>query len=253
MKKIRALIVDDERLARMELNLMLQQFDTVEVVGEADNVDAAAECIAQTQPTLIFLDIQMPGKTGFELLPLLENHIDIVFVTAYDQYAIRAFEVNSLDYLLKPVSIERLSISIDRSRLEAQKKQAIQQTTIPVLLQTNDQIWVTIGKQREFIRLSSVRYIRSADPYSEVITGADKTYLSSQSLLVWAEQLPESFVRISRSEIINLARVQSVMVNKNGTREIQLEGVSEKLIMSRRIGAQKRELFKRWFIKPSER
>ncbi len=111
---MKALIVDDERLARKELMSLLTEFDQVEIVGEAVNADDAYEKIKELQPDLIFLDIQMPGKTGFDLLQMLDDVPQVIFTTAYDEYAMKAFEVNALDYLLKPVQPERLRESMNK-------------------------------------------------------------------------------------------------------------------------------------------
>src|SRR5690606_7538790 len=112
--KMRALVIDDERLARKELITLLNQLETVEVVGEAVNVDDAKEKIEQLQPNVVFLDIQMPEKTGFDLLEELDHVPHIIFTTAYDEYALKAFQVNALDYLLKPIESERLTEALNR-------------------------------------------------------------------------------------------------------------------------------------------
>src|SRR5210317_1229816 len=111
---MRAIIVDDERLARKELNNLLKDHHEIEIVGEAVNVDDAYQKVNELNPDLLFLDIQMPGKTGFELLEMLEAVPKVIFTTAYDEYALKAFEVNALDYLLKPIQPERLAESIKK-------------------------------------------------------------------------------------------------------------------------------------------
>ena len=111
---MRALVIDDERLARKELINLLSQYDQVEIVGEANNVDDAKEKIEALAPDVVFLDIQMPEKTGFDLLEELDNVPHVVFTTAYDEYAIKAFQVNALDYLLKPIEPKRLGEAIER-------------------------------------------------------------------------------------------------------------------------------------------
>ena len=112
---MKALIIDDERLARNELRRLLENFPKVNIVGEASNADEAIILIDELKPDLLFLDIQMPGKTGFDLLSSLENEVpDVIFTTAYDEYAIKAFEFNALDYLLKPIELHRLSEAIQK-------------------------------------------------------------------------------------------------------------------------------------------
>ena len=114
IKPIRAIIVDDERLARVNLKRLLEPFPDIEIAGEAESCASAVEAINLYKPELIFLDIQLGGETGFDLLEMINNSISVIFVTAYDEYAIRAFEVNAADYLLKPVKPDRLRVSVDR-------------------------------------------------------------------------------------------------------------------------------------------
>src|SRR5688500_1583009 len=119
MKIWKALIVDDERLARKKLRSMLADFSNIEIAGEADSVSEAIKTIEKTNPEIIFLDIQMPKQNGFDLLEQIETNAKIIFVTAYDEYAIRAFEINALDYLLKPVNPKRLKQTIERLSTES--------------------------------------------------------------------------------------------------------------------------------------
>ena len=119
---MRALIIDDERLARNELNRLLEKFPEIEVVGEASNGEEAIEKIEELNPDLVFLDIQMPGMTGFEVLEHLHVVPNVIFVTAYDEYALKAFEVNALDYVLKPVELTRLEKAIEKVFVEAKPK-----------------------------------------------------------------------------------------------------------------------------------
>src|SRR6478735_11219340 len=119
---IKAIIIDDERLARTELKKLLQEFSDIEVVDEAANVDEGVEKIETQNPDLIFLDIQMPGKTGFDLLAELDKAPHVIFTTAYDEYALKAFEVNALDYLLKPIEPKRLSDAIHKLQYEISKE-----------------------------------------------------------------------------------------------------------------------------------
>src|SRR3989339_1535982 len=114
MTNIKALIVDDERLARVSLRKLLEPYPYIEIAGEADSCENAIELIDLHKPKLIFLDIQLSGETGFDLLEIIDNSIKIIFVTAFDEFAIRAFDVNAIDYLLKPVNPERLKVSIER-------------------------------------------------------------------------------------------------------------------------------------------
>src|SRR5690349_13030491 len=140
---IKAIIIDDERLARTELKKLLQDFSDIEVVDEAANVDEGVEKIETQNPDLIFLDIQMPGKTGFDLLSELDKAPHVIFTTAYDEYALKAFEVNALDYLLKPVEPKRLADAIQKLHLQEEREQG---PMVPVnfnrsILSENDQVF----------------------------------------------------------------------------------------------------------------
>ena len=164
---MRAIIVDDERLARNELKRLLENFPSIEVVGEAANTDEASLLIEELQPDVAFLDIQMPGKTGFEWLEEWDGFLpEIIFTTAFDEYALKAFEVNALDYVLKPVELSRLSESIQK--LESRFKRPASAEKISSashVLGGNDQIFVKDGEKCWFVRLDRVRLCESMGNY----------------------------------------------------------------------------------------
>src|ERR1700749_1814941 len=143
---IRAVIIDDERLARNELKKLLLEFPEIEVIAEAANANEGIEKIDSLNPDLIFLDIQMPGKTGFDMLSELDKAPDVIFTTAYDDYALKAFEVNALDYLLKPVEPRRLADALQKLHLEETRdREGVSEEDIPVnktLLHESDQVFV---------------------------------------------------------------------------------------------------------------
>ena len=152
---IKAIIIDDERLARTELKKLLQDFSDIEVVDEAANVDEGVEKIETQNPDLIFLDIQMPGKTGFDLLSELDKAPHVIFTTAYDEYALKAFEVNALDYLLKPVEPKRLSDAIQKLQFELSKERAgVNGMINRGPLTENDQVFVKDGERCWFVKLA---------------------------------------------------------------------------------------------------
>jgi two-component system LytT family response regulator len=147
-KHFKSLIVDDEELAREDLKILLKDFSEIEIIGEADSVEEAKILIEETNPDLIFLDIQMPGKSGIELLEEIKTNAKVIFVTAYDEYAIRAFEVNAQDYLLKPVNKERLSLTLEHLRSEENngfEKQG--------KLELSDYIFVMVNNTYQFLIL----------------------------------------------------------------------------------------------------
>jgi two-component system, LytTR family, response regulator len=154
----RAIIIDDERLARNELKKLLGDYPEIEVVDEAANVDEGIQKIEVHNPDLIFLDIQMPGKTGFDLLRELNRTPEVIFTTAYDEYALRAFEVNALDYLLKPIEPKRLADAIHK--LEEEDTAEETETTAAVnktILSESDQVFVKDGERCWFVKLSEIR------------------------------------------------------------------------------------------------
>ena len=167
---MRAIVIDDERLARKELINLLNQLETVEVVGEAVNVDDAKEKIDQLQPDVIFLDIQMPEKTGFDLLEELDHVPHVIFTTAYDEYALKAFQVNALDYLLKPIEPKRLEEAINKlsGKVEGITRQGESGFSNQKKLTLEDQVFVKDGDRCWFVRLSNVRLFESDGNYIKV-------------------------------------------------------------------------------------
>ena len=167
---IRTIIIDDERLARNELKKLLQEFSEIEVIDEAANVNEGLEKIEQLSPDLIFLDIQMPGKTGFDLLEELERSPRVIFTTAYDEYALKAFEVNALDYLLKPVEPRRLYDAIQKLHFEESKEPASGGVIVNrnSLLGENDQVFVKDGERCWFVKLNEIRLFESVGNYAKV-------------------------------------------------------------------------------------
>src|SRR5689334_23374416 len=166
---IKAIIIDDERLARSELRKLLMDFPEIEVVAEAANAGEGVEKIENINPDLIFLDIQMPGKTGFDMLAELDKAPNVIFTTAYDEYALKAFEVNALDYLVKPVEPKRLADAIQK--LHMQEERDLNPISINVnrsVLSENDQVFVKDGERCWFVKLSEIRLFESVGNYAKV-------------------------------------------------------------------------------------
>ena len=160
---MKALVIDDERLARTELIRLLEPFKEIEIVGEAVNADDAHNKISELSPDVIFLDIQMPGKTGFELLEELDSVPKVIFTTAYDEYALKAFEYNALDYLLKPIEPARLEESI-KKLIEGKRKDRTQDLSHETLT-AEDQVFVKDGDKCWFVKLEKVRLMESEGNY----------------------------------------------------------------------------------------
>lgn len=235
----RAVIVDDERLARKELRSLLADHPTIEIVGEADSVKAAAPLIHSVQADVIFLDIQMPGVSGFQLLEQIDPAIKVIFVTAFDAYAIRAFEVNALDYLLKPINPARLATAVARLTCSEHAPPAPLRK-----LEYGDRLLLEIGGRVQFLKLDLLVCLRAAGDYSEVITTTGKPALVLKSLKEWEERLPENyFARIHRSTIINLEYVERIEGHFNRSYQIHLRHWPEPLLVSRRYAAQLKQQF----------
>lgn len=241
-ERFSAILVDDERLARKELRSMLAEHDAVEVVGEAESVAQATKLISARAPDVVFLDIQMPGESGFELLGRVPVTFKVVFVTAFDAYAIRAFEVNALDYLLKPINPARLAQAIKRL---ATGEPARPPHAAPARkLEYEDRLFIEVGERSCFLKISDLIYLSAAGDYSEIFTADVQKSLVLKSLKEWEERLPEKhFTRIHRSTIINLEYVERVESWFNRSYRLHLRGVAEPLVMSRRYAARLKERF----------
>lgn len=241
---MRAIVIDDERLARKELITLLNQLESVEVVGEAVNVDDAKEKIDQLNPDVIFLDIQMPEKTGFELLEELDQVPHVIFTTAYDEYALKAFQVNALDYLLKPIEPKRLEEAITKlsSKIDGNsKKEEYTYTENQKKLTLDDQVFVKDGDRCWFVRLSNVRLFESDGNYIKVYFDNFKPMIH-KSLNALDERLDEkSFFRASRKHIINLGWVEGIEPWFNGGLVVTLKG-GDRIEVSRRQAARFKEM-----------
>ena len=241
----RTIIIDDERLARNELKKLLQEFSEIEVIDEAANADEGLEKIEQHNPDLIFLDIQMPGKTGFELLEELHRAPRVVFTTAYDEFALKAFEVNALDYLLKPIEPKRLSDAIQKLHQEENREtnnngngSAIRSTG---LLNEEDQVFVKDGERCWFVKLNEIRLFESVGNYAKVFFGPNKP-LILKSLNALEERLDEKvFFRANRKHIINMRWIDKIEPYFNGGLLLELKG-GEKIEVSRRQTVKFKEM-----------
>lgn len=241
---MRALVIDDERLARKELINLLSQYDQVEIVGEANNVDDAKEKIEALAPDVVFLDIQMPEKTGFDLLEELDNVPHVVFTTAYDEYAIKAFQVNALDYLLKPIEPKRLGEAIERLLKilnESPDKSEELGSFAGRKLTLDDQVFVKDGDRCWFVKLSNVRLFESDGNYIKVYFDNFKPMIH-KSLNALDERLSEkSFFRASRKHIINLSWVEAIEPWFNGGLVVTLKG-GDRIEVSRRQAARFKDM-----------
>jgi two-component system LytT family response regulator len=220
---MKAIVIDDERLARQELKNLLSAHKEIEIVAECANAEEAKEKIAAISPDVIFLDIQMPGKTGLELLEEISALPEVVFVTAYDEYAIRAFEINALDYLLKPVQPQRLAETVKKLL----NKEGSERKENDSPLNDEDQVFVKDGEKCWFVTLKNVRLFESEGNYVRVYFDNYRP-LILRSLNSLETRLSEkSFFRASRKHIINLKWVDSIETWFNGGLMVKLKGGQE--------------------------
>lgn len=238
---MKALIVDDERRARNELKRLLKAHPDVEVVGESANVDEALRGVEKFSPDLLFLDIQMPGKSGFDLLTEIPELPRVIFTTAFDEFALRAFEFHPFDYLLKPIDPKRLAQSL----AQLNEQWPIPVPEIPALTARvfgeNDQVFVKENDHCWLVRIGEISVFESDGNYTRVFFGSSLP-LIYRSLNSLEERLdPRHFFRASRKHIINLAKVQRIEPWFSSGLMVHLEG-GQQIEMSRRQGQKFREL-----------
>jgi two-component system LytT family response regulator len=225
---INTLIVDDEELARLLLKESLKEIPQINVVGEAENGFDALKLIADKKPQLIFLDVQMPKLTGLEMLELLDEKPEIIFITAFDQYALQAFEQNAVDYLLKPFTTKRLKDAIKRAE---ERLQSGEQSHQPIALQEKlrkgndaiDRIVVKTGKKIRIIPVEEIHYLQAEDDYVSIHLDHEK-HLKQKTMKYYESHLdPKDFVRIHRSYIVRIQFVDSIELYEKDSYIVKLK------------------------------
>ncbi len=233
---MKAIVVDDERLARNELKSLLSEFPNIEIIEECDSAESAIIAVDKLKPDIVFLDIHMPGKDGFGVLEELDYMPHVIFVTAYDEYAIKAFDVNALDYLLKPIQPERLKEAIDKV-----KEEIIEPVSLSDKLGLNNQVFVKDGDKCWFVNLSDVPMFESEGNYVRVYFNGNKP-LILKSLNNLANKLDEDvFFRANRKFIINLNWIEKIESWFNGGLMVKLKN-GEQVEISRRQASKLKEM-----------
>jgi two-component system LytT family response regulator len=238
-----AIIIDDERLARNELKRLLQEYQEIEIIGEAANADEAHKLILEFSPDLIFLDIQMPAKTGFDLLAELDRLPLVIFTTAHDEFALKAFDVNALDYLLKPIDPQRLADAVQKLMIADEREALVTEdkTEGRLFLSESDQVFVKDGEKCWFVKLSEIRLFESVGNYARVFFGPNKP-LILKSLNSLEERLDQrTFFRANRKHIVNLRMIEKVEPFFNGGLLLEIKG-GEKIEVSRRQAVRFKEM-----------
>lgn len=239
--KYRTLIADDEQPARDRLKkLLAEHAEKIEVIGEAQNGLECREIIDRLKPDLVFLDIQMPGLTGFEVLQQTSHSPVVIFCTAYDEFALQAFETNSIDYIVKPIKAERIQKSIEK--LDSLKRHSDKQELLRIIesyishtpKKEITSIPVKLGDQMLFVRIEDVVYFSAEEKYVTIFTKDGKTYLCDFPLKSLEEKLGKAFLRIHRSLLVNVGRIKEI--NKHFGRRylIKMEDTNQSKLLSGR-------------------
>ena len=237
----KTIIIDDEQLARQRIKRLLTAYDEVEVIAEAENGLEGLELIHLHQPDLIFLDIEMPVLNGFEMLAKLNYQPKVVFTTAYDQYAIKAFEEGSIDYLLKPIETERLNKTIKKlkqTNLSAPQlpiNELIRQIQGKKAIKT---LTVKLGDKILLIKLEDIVHVQAEDKYVFLHTNDGKKHLTDYTLATLEEKLPEEFLRVHRSDMINTDYIKEIRKGFNGALIFVLNNPNESRVTSSRSNSE---------------
>lgn len=243
---LRTLIVEDSRLARAELRRLLESHKQVEVVGEAANADEAEIFIPQLHPDLLLLDIQLPGRNGFELLESLDSAPLVIFTTAYSEYAVRAFEENALDYLLKPVQADRLAKALEKAaeilaRRETPAPEQKEAAANRPLLGARDRVFVRDGENCWFVPLAEVRLLEVEGNYTRLFFGNHHPLIPKTLNYLESRLDPQTFFRASRQHLVNLSWVKDVEPWFSGSLRLTLKS-GQQVEVSRRQAQRFREL-----------
>ena len=243
-EKKEAIIIDDEPLVHADLRFMLEKHPEIKIIAEAGSINEAEALLRDVTPDIVFLDIQLRGGTGFDLVPEISPKSQIIFFTAHDEYAVRAFEVNALDYLLKPVSADRLAKAI--KRLDVETKDQVTASKPVESLGKDDQIFIKTENDQRFISVDNISAIISiGGNYSNLRMLSGLSHTIRRTLKQWEEMLPKNFfIRIHRSSFINTNQIKRLKFEKNGTCMISVSGIQEQLEVSRRFAPQIKELAK---------
>ncbi len=269
-KKLNTVIIDDDRQSRKLLSILLKKFPEINLVGEASDISSAIKIIQEKKPDSIFLDVCLGSDSGFKIAENISGNPNIVFISAYDDYALKAFEVDALDYIQKPIIFDRLALTIDRllaqnnfpsndiiikeadikdrqikSGLEETEVNADSKVKAQNILGYDDRLFITSDGTSKFIKINCILFITAEKDYSYINLVNGKKLLVLKTMSEWEERLtPKYFSRIHRSTIINLEYVEKVEKWFNSSFRVYLQGINEPLQMSRRYAVKLKERFK---------
>lgn len=239
---IKAVIVDDEPPARREMRRLLAEHEEINVVGEAGDLEVARGLLLRTRPDVVFLDIKLGRRSGFELLSDIDHETAVIFVTAYDHYAVRAFDASALDYLVKPVDAKRLRSSIERLKDRSARARR-GDLKAPHTYSATRWLFIDSGDSQEFLEIADITHIEADGGSSRVFTRDGRSRASGRSLIDWEKRLDSAdFTRVHRSAIVNLKHVESVESWFQYSYRIKIRGAAEPVIMSRRHATRLRDV-----------
>lgn len=238
MKTWRTIIIDDEPFARIEMQRLLKDYEFIKIIAEADSVANAKKLIQEMSPDLLFLDIDLGKQLGFDLLESVPNNFVTIFVTAYNEYAIRAFEVNALDYLLKPISPERLKEALKRLGNPFKEEKSFH-------LKPFDKILLNQHNCSKFITVDSISYIEAKGDYSRICTSQMITGVIHHTIKKWVERLPVGiFYQVHRSFIVNIDHIEELVYKKNNLFDIKLKHLPGTIPVSKQFSKIIRERYR---------
>ncbi len=233
-----ALVIDDETLARKEIAILLRVHDNIRIVAEASNVADAVQAMRDLNPDIVFLDIQMGAESGFDFLDAIDQPCAVIFTTAYDQYAIRAFEVNALDYLLKPIEPERLQEAIRRLDYQVGDKQPGSGK-----FKYSDLVLAKISGRLCSFKVEDIAVIEAVGDYTKITTISGTNCLVKNTMKRWLNRLPQGeFFRVHRSTIVNMNHVQSLVEDQKDRYQVKIHQIGKPLPVSRRQAVELKKL-----------
>jgi DNA-binding LytR/AlgR family response regulator len=238
MSQMNFLIVDDETFARKQIGELVKKVCPECVIIEASTLSEAKSAISQTDFSIIFLDINLKGELGFDLVPSISKQTKIVFITAMDKYAIRAFEVNAMDYILKPPTFDRIKKAIDIYTHDPREKINLK------IFSIDDRIFVQSNDVVQYIYIKDIRYVSAEGVYTHLFTSDSKPFLVRKSLTEWSDLLPKKhFIRIHRSTLINLNAIDHMKPLGKGMFNVYIKGFNDPLTISRSYSSEIKKLF----------
>ena len=244
MKNIRAVLVDDVEMMRITLKKVLEQFPHIELVGEASSFDQAKDVINNLQPDLLLLDIDLNGLTSIDLLGEINCTPKIIFITSHENFAVKAFELNAVDYILKPISASRISKAIERITSSVAETEALA-TDSDEKFQSDQIILLNFDNKMNFIKIKDINYIEAYGNYTQVFMTDGKLSITYNSIKNWDAKLPSDvFIQIHRSTVVNLLNVLKIEKWTNDTGRLYLKGMEKPFEISRSYFFQIKKKYK---------